>query len=136
MKVEAQIKLAFEGVDILNVNFEAIAPPQEDLNIKVELTSAVFYPQENKQIFKIVTDLKVEDERYFTLSLRGVGNFRLSEDLTDDTKKLFVNTNAPAIMFPYLRAFVSTLTANLGESFNSITIPTQFFKGELEEIKL
>ncbi len=37
-------------------------------------------------------------------------------------------------MFPYVRAFVTTLTSNLGNVTGSLTIPTQFFHGELPEI--
>jgi len=38
-------------------------------------------------------------------------------------------------MFPYIRSFISTLTANLGSVVGTLVIPTQFFKGELEVIK-
>lgn len=37
-------------------------------------------------------------------------------------------------MFPYIRSFITTLTANLGDVTGTLTIPTQFFKGELKEI--
>jgi len=50
-------------------------------------------------------------------------------------KKVFVNINAPAIMFPYVRAFITTLTTNLGNVTSPLIIPTQFFKGELEEVQ-
>jgi preprotein translocase subunit SecB len=38
-------------------------------------------------------------------------------------------------MFPYVRAFITTLTTNLGNVTNPLIIPTQFFKGELEEVQ-
>jgi preprotein translocase subunit SecB len=50
-------------------------------------------------------------------------------------KKVFVDINAPAIMFPYVRAFITTLTTNLGNVTSPLIIPTQFFKGELEEVQ-
>ena len=37
-------------------------------------------------------------------------------------------------MFPYIRSFISTLTANLGNVTGPLTIPIQFFNGVLEEI--
>lgn len=40
----------------------------------------------------------------------------------DDNLKSFIFTNAPAILFPYIRAFISTITALSGGS--QITLPT------------
>jgi hypothetical protein len=37
-------------------------------------------------------------------------------------------------MFPYIRAFISIFTANLGNTTNGILIPTQFFKGNMDEV--
>lgn len=52
--------------------------------------------------------------------------------IKEETK--IVNSNSPAIMFPYVRAFISTLTTNLGNVTGPLLIPTQFFRGELEEV--
>jgi preprotein translocase subunit SecB len=79
-------------------------------------------------------DIKIVDARYFELSLRAVGKFEVSEELTEELKKTFINSNSPAIMFPYVRAFVTTLTSNLGKTIGTLWLPTQFFTGNLEEI--
>lgn len=55
-------------------------------------------------------------------------------ELVQNLKKSFVNTNAPAIMFPYVRAFIAMLTSNLGNVTGALNIPPQFFKGDLEEL--
>jgi len=128
MEVGTQAKLSFKGVDILNVNFNAIAPFREDVSIVVACNPKVFYPKEENNIFKILMDVDVKDERYFVLNLRAIGH--IPADLT----KNFVNVNAPAIMFPYVRSFITTLTANLGNTTGTLVIPPQFFKGDLEEL--
>jgi len=133
MEVSKQTKLTFHGVDILNVIFNAFSPPQEALNIDVNCVPKVFYPLDNKNIFRIIMDIDLKDERYFDLKVRAVGNFELDSELTEELRKHFVNSNAPAIMFPYIRSFISTLTANLGNVVGSVIIPTQFFRGDLEE---
>jgi len=133
MEVGKQTKLIFHGVDILNVNFDAFSPPQEALNIDVNCVPKVFYPIDNKNIFKIVMDIDLRDERYFELKVRAIGSFELDSELTEELRKNFVNSNAPAIMFPYIRSFISTLTANLGNVVGPVIIPTQFFRGDLEE---
>jgi preprotein translocase subunit SecB len=135
MKVETQAKLSFTGVDILNVSFNAISPPQEDMDVKINCLPNVFYPENDRFAFKVIMELEIKDERYFKLNLSAIGNFELNQELTEEMKKRFVNSNAPAIMFPYVRSFVSTLTSNLGNVIGTLTIPTQFFKGDLEELK-
>ena len=136
MEVTKQTKLTFLGVDILNVNFVAIAHREGEMTIDINCDPKVFYPLDDPSIFKIIMDIELKDKRFFELALRAVGTFELDSELNEDLRKIFVNSNAPAIMFPYIRAFISTLTANSGNSVGTLIIPTQFFKGELEEIKL
>lgn len=76
-------------------------------------------------------DIVVSNESYFSLSLRAIGRFKLSEDITEDIKEKFLTANAPAIMFPYIRSFISTFTANLGDVVGVLTIPPQFFNGNI-----
>jgi preprotein translocase subunit SecB len=54
--------------------------------------------------------------------------------LAQNLKKSSVNTNAPAILFLYVRAFIAKLTSNLGNGSGALNIPPQFFKGDLEEL--
>jgi preprotein translocase subunit SecB len=135
MEVNKQTKLTFLGVDILNVNFNAIAPREGEVKINIDCKPKVFYPLDNKSFFKIVMDIELKDDRYFELAIRAVGTFELESELNEELRKIFVNSNAPAIMFPYIRSFISTLTANMGNVVGTLVIPTQFFKGDLEEIK-
>jgi preprotein translocase subunit SecB len=135
MKIDTQAKLSFTGVEIVKVSFNAFSSPQEDMDVKINCIPRVFYPEDDKFGFKIIMDLEVKDERYFQINLSAIGNFQITQELTDDLKKKFVNSNAPAIMFPYIRSFISTLTANLGNVIGTVTIPTQFFTGSLEEFE-
>jgi len=136
MEVGTQAKLSFKGVDIINVNFNAIAPFREDVRIDVACNPKVFYPKEDNNTFKILMDVEVKDERYFLLNMRAIGHFELEGDIPTDMTKNFVNVNAPAIMFPYVRSFITTLTANLGNTTGTLVIPPQFFKGDLEELPI
>lgn len=135
MEVGKQTKLSFNGVDILNVNFMAIAPKDGELKIDLSCTPKVFFPEGNYDVFNIIMDVDLKVDNHFQLGLRAVGNFSIESELEEGLKRSFINSNAPAIMFPYVRAFVATFTANLGNVVGTLTIPTHFFKGELEEIK-
>ena len=94
----------------------------------------MFYPKDQADYFKIIQEIKLSSDKYFSLFILAVGTFELKANLDEKIRKSFININAPAIMFPYIRSFISTLTANLGNVTGPLTIPTQFFKGELEEI--
>lgn len=136
MEVSDQIKLKFHGVDfpVINLNSDQAFIRSEDNKIHIDITPKVFYPDDHPEYFKIIQEVRLVSEHYFDLFLLAVGTFEMKPDIDEKTKKHFVSFNAPAIMFPYIRAFVSTLTTNLGNVTGSIIIPTQFFKGELEEI--
>lgn len=127
--------MSFRGVDIVNINFNVLHKKSEKLKINMNCIPKVFFPKNNDKQFNIVMDVEISEKDAFTLSLRAIGNFELDRTLTIEMKKKFVNVNAPAIMFPYVRSFVSTLTANVGNVVGTLTIPTRLFKGVLEEIK-
>lgn len=135
MEVNNQIRLKFHGVDFPIINLNSINPKdKEDIKIDINITPKIFYPKDNPNFFKIIQEIKLTSESYFDLFIVGVGTFELDSDIDDKLKTNFVNQNAPAIMFPYLRSFISTLTSNLGQVTGTLTIPPQFFKGELEII--
>ncbi len=134
MEVKNQTKLAFHGVDIINVSFNAFSPRNENVEIKINCTPKVFLPTDKNNFFKIIMEIELIDEKLFELGLRAVGTFELEEGIDAELRKSFINSNAPAIMFPYVRSFISTLTANMGNVVGTLVIPTQFFSGELEEI--
>lgn len=131
MEVNTQPKLSFQGVDIVNVIFEAKAPRGKQIDVDIECEPVIFLNKKKRDTFSIVMEVKIFNESYFSLSLRAIGKFKLSEDITEDVKAKFLTANAPAIMFPYIRSFITTFTANLGDVVGTLTIPPQFFKGEI-----
>lgn len=134
MEVTNQPRLAFEGVDILEVRFSVRRPFSGNEEINVSCTPFAVLPKEKKNSFHIIMDVEVSSDEYFDLSIKAIGMFKLSEDINEALKKQFVNINSVAIMFPYVRAFVSTFSSNTGSITGSLTLPTQFFRGNLEII--
>lgn len=73
---------------------------------------------------------------FFDINITALGQFELSKDILEHHRKdMFVSINAPAIMFPYVRAFITTLTSNVGSVMGSVTLPPQVFSGGLEEVR-
>lgn len=137
MKIKNQPKLKFLGVDIASVDFKS-GKPFDDIrkkpNLKFGIEPKIFLPENQPACFKIIMNLFLEIEGHFKIDLLAIGNFEI-KNADANSRNSFININAPAIMFPYVRAFVATLTANMGRSAFSLNLPTQFFHGELEEIK-
>jgi preprotein translocase subunit SecB len=135
MEVSAQPKLMYNGVDIINIKFDTIKQYDNETGIDLKIEPKVFYPQGNENFFKIFMEVSIHCEMFFDLNLVGIGNFEFDKEFENkELKKTFINTNAPAIMFPYIRSFITTLTSNLGNVTGALVIPTQFFQGDLPEL--
>ena len=134
MEIKEQPKLRFNGVDFIHVSFDAAKEYDRESNVNIRIEPSVFYPNNSPNLFNILMDVSLSSESFFNMKISAVGYFELEEELSDQERRGCVNANAPAIMFPYIRSFISTLTANLGNVIELLRIPTQFFRGEIKEI--
>jgi len=131
MNINEQVRLKFHGV---NVEFNS-EQPLIDIGgkaIQIAVVPKVFYPEGKNRHFTILMDVSTGVEGYFELKVYAVGSFELEREVNPEIKRGFINVNAPAVMFPYVRSFISVFTANLGNTTGTLTIPPQAFSGELE----
>jgi preprotein translocase subunit SecB len=134
MEVKEQANLRFFGVDIINVKYNAMKFNEGKEPIIVDTESGIYYPKEAPNEFKILLKIKLTLKDVFDLEVSGVGNFALSEVVKQEDRPKYINANAVAIMFPFMRSFISTFSLNCGNILGNIIIPVQFFQGELKEI--
>jgi len=83
-----------------------------------------FTNKENKDFFGIIFSIKIEnEEKTFAFSMEFVAHFiTINVEITDDfIKGTFVTGNAPAIVFPYIRAYITNFFQNSG--YNPIILP-------------
>lgn len=86
-----------------------------DLDFKRE-----FY--KNHRSFAIRFYTHIEDEN-FDLELESIFHFTTDENITEEFKEsYFTKINAPAIAYPYLRAYISNLT--LQSNGDPVILPT------------
>lgn len=72
--------------------------------------------------FKLYLNMIIENEdKNFLCEVQSVGYFHLTSDDKDFVEN-FLFTNAPALLFPYLRAYISNLTTQSG--IDSVVLPT------------
>ena len=89
---------------------------------------------ENRNIFAVIFNLKISDEseNYFLETIYEA-SFITSEEIDDSfMNSNFPKINAPAIAFPYFRAFISTITQQAG--FNTVVLPSVNFVKFAEEM--
>lgn len=68
-------------------------------------------------------ELEVKNESNdLNIVVKAIGIFEFDRDLPDKHKEIFFNSSAPAILFPYIRAYITSLTALSG--IQPIILPT------------
>jgi preprotein translocase subunit SecB len=92
----------------------------DNLNAEFNQSGAI---EENKNIFKYTLESTIKDEtENLFINTIVVGIFEFDNNLPEEMKKSFFNVNAPAIIFPYVRAYVSSITGLSG--IKPIILPT------------
>ncbi len=104
---------------------------ERELDIKLAPSGVI----DNKnKIFKLKLGLEINepgDEIY--LKIVAVGSYVFNEEIEEKMLDSFFYLNAPAILFPYLRAYISTLTTLSG--IPSVNLPTLNLTGFRAELK-
>ena len=108
----------------MNLNLlstEQVLPSEEG---RFELALSNSFPEDKEsKIFAVGFKLGISNQA-FGLDLEAIFHFELVEgELSEEFKtSSFPKVNAPAIAFPYLRAFVSNLTLQSG--LNPVMLPS------------
>ena len=115
-------KFRFLGYKILKSVIEI--ENKEDLNQKmnVEFNGKNIIDNEDHK-FNLQLDSRITNEdNSIIIEIVILGFFEFDSNLTEAQKKSFFDTNAPAILFPYVRAYVGSLTSLSG--IKPIILPT------------
>jgi len=77
--------------------------------------------EENK--FRLSLNIHINDENEeMNIDVNSEGYFEFESGLNQEYLKIFFNSSAPAILFPYIRAYITTLTSLSG--VKPIILPT------------
>lgn len=114
------MEIEFVESKLLNISF---LTEQEGLDDNFNLKYTPAFAVDSKNKFVVKFDVKLTSENGVAIALEYAGLFETTEEMTDQFKEgKFVNINAPAITFPYLRSFVTTFTVNAG--LKPVILPT------------
>lgn len=114
MNKNQQPGIAFDAILLAKMNFERKPYLKEDLEIEVNFT-AKRSNDGKKGSVEIKTDLqlKKEDETFVNLTLVHVGVFSVTNTPNMPLEQ-FLEFNAPALIFPYIRKEISSITCSAG----------------------
>lgn len=123
------MKIQLDNWKILNLNFSS--REEERLENSFDLKTGNFFPEDNSKTFGVGIEIEIKDKK-FDLSVEAIFMFSLDEEITEKFKiSDFPKINAPAIAFPYLRAYVSNLTLQSG--FDPVMLPSINFVNLVRE---
>lgn len=127
------MKIELENWKVINLSFSFLDDKKRVEN-SFDLKSGNFFPEEDKNSFGVSFNIEIKDID-FDLIIEALFMFKIDEDISEDFKLSdFPKVNAPAIAFPYLRAFVSNLTLQSG--FEPVILPSINFVKFAEENEL
>lgn len=119
---EKVAKFRFSGYKItdghIQIDPDRIANKQ--LNVTFDKTAGV-NDGERKMRLLLVAKI-VDDNNVINIQVKAEGYFEFDGDLSEEERSVFFNTSAPAILFPYVRAYISTLSSLSG--ITPVILPT------------
>lgn len=115
------MKIRLDNWHIVDLNLSLIKDEERNDN-SFDLNLGHFFPEDIKESFGIVFNIEIKDKR-FDLNIEALFMFSVEGEITEEFKLSdFPKINAPAIAFPYLRAYISNLTLQSG--FEPIMLPS------------
>lgn len=108
------MKLQLVNTKILNVSLKRLGKKDTKRKKKFGLNVGNLFNPDNPKAFAVVFKLTLDNPEY-DLSVNAVHWFEAEKEITEEFKLSdFPSINAPAIAFPFLRAYVSNLTLQSG----------------------
>ena len=102
--------------------FSTLKDKQRPEKNSFDLSTSQFFSDDISKSFSIFFEIEIRDV-HFNLQLEAIFVFELDNEIDENFKLSdFPKINAPAIAFPYLRAFISNLTLQSG--FNPVVLPS------------
>lgn len=87
----------------------------------------------SKKNFSLFLEVTVKDESSFDINIICVGVFKFKSDIPEQEMSNYFLINAPAIIFPYVRSYISAMTALSG--LKAVNLPVMNLSSLKDELK-
>lgn len=125
---ENDAKISFENYAVNKIILRDLEENEESEKEKGNFEINVGI-DENKERIKINMKVLPKD-RYVEIEMIGI--FKFSENFPEEDKEKFLRINGAAILYPYIRAYTSTVTS-FDKTGNALIIPTINFQRLYED---
>ena len=116
------MNIQFNDIKVINLNLRVIQENIEDVE-DFNFSFSPAFSESPSTEFLIIFNVSLKLEDTFILSVEYAARFSTDNEIDENFKESnFVKINAPAIAYPFLRAYISNFTLNSG--FAPIVLPT------------
>lgn len=134
--MEKNIRIQYLGLQTKEVELKIDSYDKSVANeLETQLKISTGFSDEDKNHFVIIFQIILENkEKSVFIRVEAHNHFEINQEITKEFENsAFINVNAPAIAFPYVRAFISNLTLNAG--YDPIILPSFNFVKMFEDKK-
>lgn len=115
-------KFRFKGYKIVESHIVIVPEETVSQKINVEFEQTVGVNEEGHNMrLEMIANIN-DENKALVIKVKAHGFFEFDSDLSPSEKKIFFSTSAPAILFPYVRAYITTLSSLSG--VNPVILPT------------
>lgn len=130
------MQIKFEHIQFTEIEYK-VKTFEKNVTHQLETTLSIGsrFSEDSPYGFAIVFNFALQNKsKEFKLKIKAIAHFSTIETIDEAFKQSpFIDINAPAIAFPYVRTFISNLTLNSG--FDAIVLPAFNFVQMAEENK-
>ena len=119
---ETIARFRFLGYKITDghIHIEADKEVSKQIEVSFEKTVGI---NDGEHKMRLQMEAKISDNnKAMNIEVKAEGLFEFEKDITVDERNVFFKTSAPAILFPYIRAYITTLSSLSGMS--PVILPT------------
>lgn len=128
METAKKSRFKFLGYKILNSTFKVEDKEVLDHQMQIEFeVKSMLNSDSNLFRLELISKISNKDNTIH-IEVDIVGIFKFEKDIPEEMKENFFKCNAPALLFPYVRAYISSLTSLSG--INPIILPTINLSGK------
>lgn len=103
---------------------------KNDLSVNVQNN----FSKENNRFVEVYLGIKIiNSEGYLKINFTIKGGFLADSEMSEEVFKQMYSINAPAILFPYARAIISSITSQAG--IPQVILPLMNFTNTFEQPK-
>jgi preprotein translocase subunit SecB len=123
--------LSFSGFKILHSSIDFNGRIGKNMNFGLDASGEI---NKTTEVFHLKLKIEVKDDlEGLLIKVDSFADFKIEGNIDDPANSNYLFLNAPAILFPYIRAYITTLTALSG--VDPITIPPLNTEGIKEILK-